>query len=63
LQSNQARGLLNDAATLANEAFVGQINPQGQVLDGVVQIHYNIQRLATFDVKACTANSPCPSLV
>jgi hypothetical protein len=63
LQSNQARGLLNDVATLANEAFVGQINPQGQVLDGVVQIHYNIQRLATFDVKACTANSPCPPLV
>lgn len=63
LLGNQARSVLNDAATLANEAFAGQINSQGQVLDGVVQIHYDIQRLATFDIRACTASSPCPALV
>ena len=63
LFGSQGRTLLDTVATLANEAFVGQINSQGQVIDGVVQIHYAIQSLATFDVKACTASSPCPSLV
>ncbi len=62
LLGSQGRPLLDEVATLANEAFVGQINSQGQVIDGVVEIHYAIQRLATFDVKACTASSPCPSL-
>ncbi len=62
LLGSQGRPLLNEVATLANSAFVGQIDSQGQVINGVVQIHYAIQRLATFNVKACRASSPCPSL-
>ncbi|HET8911564.1 MAG TPA: serine/threonine-protein kinase [Ktedonobacteraceae bacterium] len=60
LLGNEGRTLLNAVANLANTAFVGQINSQGQVTPGVVQIHYDIQRLATFDIRACTGNSPCP---
>jgi eukaryotic-like serine/threonine-protein kinase len=63
LLGSEGRTLLDTVATLANTAFVGQINSQGQVIDGVVQIHYAIQRLATFDVRGCTASNPCPSLV
>ncbi len=63
LAGSDARSLLDSLATLANTAFVGQINPQGQVTPGVVQIHYDIQQMATFDIRACTASNPCPSLV
>jgi hypothetical protein len=63
LLGSAGRTLLDTVATLANTAFVGQVNSQGQVIDGVVQIHYAIQRLATFDVRACTASNPCPALV
>lgn len=59
LLGNEGRPLLDSVATLANTVFVGQINSQGQVTPGVVQIHYAIQRLATFDVRACTASDPC----
>jgi len=55
--------LLDEVATLANNAFVGQVNPLGQVTYGVTQIHYASQALATFDVRACQANNPCPALV
>lgn len=63
LLGSQGRPLLDEVATLANDAFVGQINSQGQVIDGVVEIHYAIQRLATFDIKACPTSNSCPSLV
>lgn len=59
LLGSDGRTLLDSVATLANTVFVGQINSQGQVIPGVVQIHYAIQRLATFDVRACTASDPC----
>jgi len=60
LFGNDGRTLLNSVATLANTTFVGQVDPNtDQVTDGVVQIHYNIQRLATFDIRACTASNPC----
>jgi eukaryotic-like serine/threonine-protein kinase len=59
LMGSNARALLDSVATLANTAFVGEINAQGQVTPGVVQIHYAIQSLATFDVRACTASNPC----
>jgi len=60
LLGSDGRALLNDLATLANYAFVGQINPRtNQVSEGVVQIHYSIQRLATFDIRACTSANPC----
>jgi len=49
---------LNDLFTQANNAFVGQVDPNtNNVKDGVVQIHYNIQALATFDITACTLNN------
>ncbi|HKF37125.1 MAG TPA: protein kinase [Ktedonobacteraceae bacterium] len=63
LVGSNARSLLDSLATLANTAFVGQINPQGQVTPGIVQIHYDIQQMATFDIRACTASNPCPALV
>jgi hypothetical protein len=59
LLGSESRALLDSVANLANIAFVGEINSQGQVTPGVVQIHYAIQSLATFDVRACTASNPC----
>ncbi len=47
--------LLNDLFIQANNAFVGQVDPNtNNVKEGVVQIHYNVQALATFDVTPCT---------
>jgi serine/threonine protein kinase len=47
--------LLNDMFTQANYAFVGQTDPNtGKVKEGVVQIHYNVLGLATFDVHPYT---------
>jgi eukaryotic-like serine/threonine-protein kinase len=52
----QARTLLNDLFVQANYAFVGQTDPAtNAVKGGVVQIHYNIQNLATLDLKVCTS--------
>ena len=51
--------LLDEVATLANDAFVGKVNTNAQVTGGVAQIHYAIQRMATFDIRACTASNPC----
>jgi len=49
---------LDHLFTQANYAFVGQFDPNtGLVKEGVVQIHYNIQALATFDVTPCTINN------
>ena len=62
LLGSQGRPLLDEVATLANNAFAGQIDAQGHVIEGVVQIHYSIQRMATFDIKACTGSNSCPSL-
>jgi hypothetical protein len=47
--------LLDSLFTQANTAFVGQTDSNtGQVKAGVVQIHYDIQRLATFDIQPYT---------
>lgn len=51
--------LVDSIATLANDAFVGKADPQGNAVDGVAQINYNIQGLATFNVRACTTDNPC----
>jgi len=52
-----SRSILDDMKTQASFAFTGQIDPAtGKVKPGVVQIHYNIQRLATFDITPCTMN-------
>ena len=49
---------LNDLFTQANSAFVGQVDPNtNNVKEGVVQIHYNVQSLATFDVASCTTTN------
>jgi hypothetical protein len=59
LTGNDGLTLLDEVATLANDAFAGKVDAHAQVTNGVVQIHYDIQRLATFDVRACTASDPC----
>ena len=47
--------LLDTMANDALSAFAGRIDPDtGNVQDGVIQIHYNIQRLATFDIQPYT---------
>jgi len=57
LLQQSTRSILDDMATQANFAFTGQIDPStGQVKPGVVQVHYNIQRLATFNITPCTTN-------
>jgi eukaryotic-like serine/threonine-protein kinase len=46
-----ALALLDKLVALANYAFVGQLDPSTQaVQQGVVQIFYNIQRLATYTI-------------
>ncbi len=58
LVQSDALATLNDLFIQANNAFVGQIDPNtNNVKEGVVQIHYNIQALATFDVAPCTMNN------
>jgi serine/threonine protein kinase len=50
--------IFNDMFAQANNAFVGQTDPHtGEVKEGVAQIHYKIQSLATFDITACTGNT------
>ncbi len=54
----QTVSTLNDLFINANNAFVGHVDPNtNQVREGVSQIHYGIQRLATFDITACTLGS------
>jgi eukaryotic-like serine/threonine-protein kinase len=59
LFGNDGRTQLNIVAQLANKAFAGQVTPHGQLSDGVVQINYDVQRLATFDIRACTSSDHC----
>ena len=47
--------LLDTIATLANDAFVGSVDPHGNITDGVALINNDIQGLATFNITAC----PC----
>lgn len=47
------QSLLDDMATNALYAFIGQLNPSIDTIDeGVIQIHYDIQHLADFEIKA-----------
>ena len=51
-----ARAILNDLVTQATFAYIGQLDPTtNTVRPGVLQAHYSVQRLATFDV---TKNVP-----
>jgi hypothetical protein len=57
LSQPAALQLLDDMANQALSAFAGRIDPtSGNVQEGVIQIHYNIQRLATFDVQPYMAH-------
>jgi len=52
LLQSSTLSILDDMVTQALYAFVGRIDPAtGQLEEGVVQVHYDIQRLATFDIK------------
>ena len=52
-----ATKILDDLFTQANYAFIGQSDPSTlQVKEGVAQIYYNIQRLATFAIQPCTVS-------
>jgi hypothetical protein len=58
MSQSGALSILNDLFTQANHAFVGQFDPNtSTVKEGVVQIHYNSQGLATFEVTPCTINN------
>lgn len=58
LASASAVSIFNDLFTNANYAFIGKFDPNtSTVQQGVVQIHYSIQGLATFDVTPCTVTS------
>lgn len=51
LQSSGAHDLLDTMETQARNAYIGQVDPQtNTVQGGIVQMHYTIQRLATFDI-------------
>jgi hypothetical protein len=54
LVTPQALSLLNDMATMAEDASEGSINPE-QPQVGAVGIYYDIQRMATFEVQPYTA--------
>ena len=50
--------ILNDLETQANFILVGQLDSSsGQVTPGVVQIHYSILQLVTFDIRPFTSQS------
>jgi len=51
--SPASRSILDDMATNALYAFIGRPDPStGQVLGGMIQVHYTIQDLATYDISA-----------
>jgi hypothetical protein len=51
LLSTNALSLLDSMQTEARYAFIGQIDPNTDTVQGgVVEIHYTIERLATYDI-------------
>jgi serine/threonine protein kinase len=60
LQQPGVRPIFDRLFNEVQDAFVGQTDPATQqVKEGVVQIHYNIQRLATFNITACSSSNSC----
>ena len=56
LSQPAARDILDDMVTQATYAYIGQLNPAtDKVTPGVLQAHYDVQKLATFDI---TKNVP-----
>jgi hypothetical protein len=53
LTQPSAQGLLEDLATQATYAYIGRLDPTtNRVVPGILQVHYDIQKLATFDITA-----------
>lgn len=51
LTQPSARALLNDMVTQATFAYIGQLNRATNTVNpGVLQAHYDVQKLATFDI-------------
>ncbi|GER87092.1 hypothetical protein KDW_12540 [Dictyobacter vulcani] len=64
LRKPETLARLNHMFKLANNAFVGETDPAtNQVREGVSQIHYKAQQLATFDVMACSASKASKSCI
>jgi serine/threonine protein kinase len=58
-QTTTRDNLLDTMSNDALSAFSGRIDPgTGNVQEGVIQIHYAIQRLATFDIHGASSNCP-----
>jgi hypothetical protein len=58
-QTTTRDNLLDTMSNDALSAFAGRIYPAtGTVQEGVIQLHYDIQRLATFDIHAASSNCP-----
>jgi len=56
LKESQTLTLLNTMFNQATAAFVGQTDPNtNEVKEGVSQIHYEAQSLATLDVQGCSS--------
>ncbi len=56
LLSQNTLSLLDDMMTQAFYAYVGQLDPStNEVQAGVIQINYDIERLATFDITGLKA--------
>ena len=52
-----ALSILDDMYTQAFYAYVGRLNPATNKVDaGVIQIHYDTERLATFDIQSYTSS-------
>lgn len=57
LLTQQSLSILNDMDTQAGNAYSGQLNPEtNQTQGGVLQIHHNLERLATFNVTTYTSS-------
>jgi hypothetical protein len=53
LAQPSAQGTLEDLATQATYAYIGRLDPTtNKVVPGILQVHYDIQKLATFDITA-----------
>jgi serine/threonine protein kinase len=51
LSQPAARDIMDDMVTQATYAYIGQLDPAtNKVTSGVLQAHYDIQKLATFDI-------------
>jgi hypothetical protein len=51
LAQSNAQALLEDLATYATYSYIGRLDPAtNKVTPGILQAHYDIQKLAAFDI-------------